>query len=247
MGPPPRCSSAPDLIRFVPETGSTNADLLADRAVGEGQWLVARRQSAGRGRAGRAWNDGAGNFMGSTVVELRGGDPLPQTLALVAGLALHRTVAALPQAPDGLQLKWPNDLLVGAPKFTSAKLGGILLERQEARVIVGIGVNLAQAPEVPGRATASLGGAIEADAFAELLAAQFATDLARWHLGEWPMLRAEWLARAHPTGTLLSVQDRESGPILGAFGGLGDDGTLHLRLADGAARAISAGDVELVA
>ena len=54
-----RCSSPPELIRIGPETGSTNADLLADRAVGEGQWLVARRQSAGRGRAGRAWNDGA--------------------------------------------------------------------------------------------------------------------------------------------------------------------------------------------
>ena len=239
-----RCSSRPSiagLIRFVSETGSTNADLLADGTAREGQWLVARSQSAGRGRAGRAWNDGAGNFMGSTVVGLRPGDPLPQTLALVAGLAAHRTVAALPGAPPALQLKWPNDLLVGA-----AKLGGILLERQDARVIVGIGVNLAQSPEVPGRATASLGGAIEVDGFAAALAAQFATQLARWHFGEWPMLRAEWLARAHPVGTLLSVQDRDHGPIMGAFAGLGDDGTLHLRLADGAARAISAGDVELV-
>ena len=63
------------MIRFVPETGSTNADLLALSAdAREGDWLVARRQSAGRGRAGRAWEDGAGNFMGSTVVALRPGD-----------------------------------------------------------------------------------------------------------------------------------------------------------------------------
>lgn len=233
--------SAAGLIRFVPETGSTNADLLADRAVGEDQWLVARRQTSGRGRAGRAWNDGADNFMGSTVVDLRAGDPLPQTLALVTGLAVHRTITALPGAPSALQLKWPNDLLVG-----TAKLGGILLERQEERVIVGVGVNLARAPEVPGRATASLGGAIGVDAFAELLAMQFAADLARWHSGEWPTLRAEWLARAHALGTLLTVQDRDHGPIMGAFAGLGDDGTLHLRLADGGTRAISAGDVELV-
>ncbi len=229
------------MIRFVPETGSTNADLLANRDAHEGEWLVARRQSAGRGRAGRAWNDGAGNFMGSTVVDLRAGDPLPQTLALVAGLAVHRTVAALPDGPHGLQLKWPNDLLVG-----TAKLGGILLERQEQRVIVGIGVNLAQAPEVPDRPVASLGGPIAADTFAEALAAQFAAELARWHRGEWPMLRAEWLARAHPTGTLLTVNDRVHGPIMGAFAGLGDDGTLHLRLADGGTRPIHAGDVELV-
>ena len=229
------------MIRFIPETGSTNADLLADRAAGEGQWLVARRQTSGRGRAGRAWNDGAGNFMGSSVVDLRAGDPLPQTLALVTGLAVHRTVTALAGAPSAVQLKWPNDLLVG-----TAKLGGILLERQEERVIVGVGVNLARAPEVPGRATASLGGAIAVDAFAELLAAQFAAHIARWHSGEWPTLRAEWLARAHAVGTLLTVQDRDHGPIIGAFAGLGDDGTLHLRLADGGTRAISAGDVELV-
>jgi len=239
-----RCSSrpsAPDLIRFIPETGSTNADLLANCAVGEGEWLVARRQSAGRGRAGRAWNDGAGNFMGSTVVDLRPGDPLPQTLALVAGLAAHRTIVALPDAPSAVQLKWPNDLLVG-----SAKLGGILLERQEQRVIVGIGVNLAQAPAVPDRAVAALGGTIAVDAFAAALAAQFAADVARWHSGKWPMLRGEWLARSHPVGTLLTVNDRDHGPIMGAFAGLGDDGTLHLRLADGSARAIHAGDVELV-
>ena len=67
-----------------------------------------------------------------------------------------------------------------------------------------------------------------------------------WLMRDWPTLRAEWLARAHAVGTLLTVQDRDHGPIMGAFAGLGDDGTLHLRLADGGTRAISAGDVELV-
>ncbi|RYY32451.1 MAG: biotin--[acetyl-CoA-carboxylase] ligase, partial [Sphingomonadales bacterium] len=54
------------MIRTVPETGSTNADLLAalrgGELVGEGDWLVADRQTAGRGRQGREWFDGAGNF-----------------------------------------------------------------------------------------------------------------------------------------------------------------------------------------
>src|SRR3546814_11488561 len=55
-------------IERIAQTGSTNADLLARLAsgehVGEGHWLVADRQTAGRGRLGRAWGDGLGNFMG---------------------------------------------------------------------------------------------------------------------------------------------------------------------------------------
>src|SRR3546814_8514195 len=56
---------------------------------------LADRQTSGRGRLGRAWGDGQGNFMGSTVVRLTAGDPAPATLALVVGVALARVVAAV--------------------------------------------------------------------------------------------------------------------------------------------------------
>lgn len=236
------------LIETVAEIPSTNAALLARLAGGEapaeGHWLVADRQSAGRGRAGRSWFDGYGNFMGSTVVHLRAADPMPQTLALVAGLAAYKAVMA--QAPElrGLMLKWPNDLLVG-----DAKLAGILLERQRDGVVVGIGVNLAYAPDVAGRDTASLaslGFAADRDAFAGRLEAEWRDALTRWHLGEWPLLREQWLARALPMGTLLSVKDRDQGTIIGAFAGIDADGVALLRLADGAVRAIHAGDIEMV-
>lgn len=237
-----------DLIETVAELPSTNGALIArlrqQEIVPEGNWLVADRQSAGRGRAGRVWSDGFGNFMGSTMVRLRTGDPLAQTLALVAGVAVHEAVVAC--APDlaGLVLKWPNDLLVG-----DAKLAGILLERHEDGVIVGVGVNLAHAPDVPGRATcclAGLGYTVSRDGFATVLAARFADALARWHLGEWPLLRQQWLSRALPVGTLVSIKDRDHGTIIGAFSGVDDDGIALLRLADGAVRAIHAGDIEMV-
>ena len=247
-----RCSSLtdapPDLIETIADIPSTNGELLARLGRGEphseGQWLVADRQSAGRGRAGRVWSDGFGNFMGSTVVRLRTSDPLPQTLALVAGFAVHEAVVRVTGGLAGLQLKWPNDLLVG-----DAKLAGILLERQGDAVVVGIGVNLAQAPEVPGRATAYLGGfgmTVPRDDFAKILAENFADALIRWHLGEWPVLRTQWLARAMPTGTLVSVKDRDHGEITGAFGGIDDNGVALLRLANGTVRAIHAGDIEMV-
>ena len=247
-----RCSTWPDptavdLIEVVPQIASTNAALLArvagQEVLREGHWLVADRQTAGRGRAGRVWSDGLGNFMGSTVALLRAGDPLPQTLSLVAGVALARTVSAIAQLP-GLFLKWPNDLLVDGQK-----LAGILLERQGDTVVVGIGVNIAAAPEVPGRRTTcltELGIRIERDTFAQLLADEWAAALARWHDGDWQGLRREWLDRAYPTGTLVSVKDAAQGEIIGSFAGLGDDGVAYLRLADGTRHAIHAGDIEMV-
>ena len=84
------------------------------------------------------------------------------------------------------------------------------------------------------------------DAFAQALASEWQLALALWHQQGWPALREEWLARAHPRGTLLSVRDREAGTIIGAFAGLEPDGAALLRLADGATHAIHAGDIEIV-
>ncbi|WP_338465847.1 biotin--[acetyl-CoA-carboxylase] ligase [Novosphingobium sp. ZN18A2] len=237
------------MIETVPELPSTNAALLARLSGGgrpsEGAWLVADRQTAGRGRAGRAWSDGAGNFMGSTVAWLRAGDPIAPTLALVAGLAVHRAVRDVAQDLPGLSLKWPNDVLVDG-----AKLAGILLERQGDAIVVGIGVNLASAPDVPGRQTqslAALGFDVPRDAFAARLETRWSLLLSRWHAGEWPALREEWLAVAHPAGTPIVVRDGEGEPIAGTFAGIDANGIALLRLADGTMRVIAAGDVELVA
>lgn len=235
------------MIHTVPETGSTNADLAARIAaherVAEGDWLVADGQNAGRGRQGRAWFGGAGNFMGSTVVWPGQGDPPLGTLALVAGLAVLEAVSPLIPPPSQALLKWPNDLLVGA-----AKLSGILLERAGEAVIVGIGVNLAQAPTVQGRETIALsafGPAPDRDLFAASLARHFDAELERWRsFGLEPLLR-RWQAAAHPPGTPLVMGEPGEVPLQGTFAGLASDGALQLRLADGTTRTIHAGEVRL--
>ncbi len=235
------------LIQVIPETGSTNADLAARLSVGErvpeGLWLVADRQSAGRGRQGRAWFDGAGNFMGSTVVHPGHGDPPASTLALVAGLAVHEAVAPLIPPPHRSELKWPNDVLVG-----TAKLAGILLEAVGGAVVVGIGVNLAQAPELPDRLTialASFGPAPDREVFATSLAAGFDRELERWRTYGLEPLVARWQAAAHPLGTALAVGEPGETPLMGTYAGLTPEGALQLRLADGTLRAIHAGEVRL--
>ncbi len=236
------------MIDFVEQTGSTNADLAAALRGGEGwaegRWLVARRQTAGRGRQGREWFDGAGNFMGSTAVLLGEGGPPPASLSFVAALAVRDAAAsALSGADATLGLKWPNDVLL-----EGGKLSGILLEMVRGHIVVGIGVNLARAPQIAGRKTAALCDAAEPPAledFAANLAAAFDRRLEAWRTyGLGATLQAFLNHSIHAQGSPVTVHDTEGSVLSGAFAGLEEsDGALRLRLEDGRERVIRAGDI----
>ena len=144
---------------FHEEIDSTNAEALRLASTGEGEdgslWIWAGSQNAGRGRAGRNWISPRGNLHASLL--LRPGVPLTTAsqLSLLAGIAAHDAIAALAatvRASPRLQLKWPNDVLADG-----AKLGGILLESASSpsqttpAVVIGIGINLAHAPDDLGR------------------------------------------------------------------------------------------------
>ena len=205
----------------------------------DGDWLVAERQTDGRGRQGRGWSSPEGNLYASALVTLRPADPPAPTLALVAGVALHASIAR-----PGVTLKWPNDLLAG-----DAKLAGILLERTGSAVVVGFGVNVASAPYLAGRLTASLRDLGDTRSAAHLigpLADELKHWTAVWREGGLTVIRAAWLARSYPPGTLLAAQASDGRLIEGQFAGLDDDLALLLRLADGRTRAIHAGDVFLI-
>ncbi|WP_265571498.1 biotin--[acetyl-CoA-carboxylase] ligase [Sphingomicrobium nitratireducens] len=228
-------------MRLVEQTGSTNSDLMGLAEAVEGDWLVARRQDAGRGRQGREWQGLDGNFFGSTLVVLNERDPEAASLSLVAGLALHDAVSTL--APEAaLQLKWPNDLMLDG-----AKLAGILTERSSGRVVIGFGVNLAEAPAIEGRETAALASHVEIapQAFAPVLAGSFARLLGAWRSADPASLAMAWLQRAHPVGTKLTVHGGEGAPITGSFAGLDADGALRLDTGGGQVEIVRAGDVDL--
>jgi BirA family transcriptional regulator, biotin operon repressor / biotin---[acetyl-CoA-carboxylase] ligase len=205
----------------------------------EGDWLIARDQQAGRGRQGRSWLSASGNFFGSTLVKLGESDPPAQSLSLAAGLALAEAIdTAVPG--QSLMLKWPNDLML-----LGKKLAGILLERTYERVVVGFGVNLASAPELPDKRGASLGGVISPEAFAPLLAGSFARLLGLWRTTEPGLIAQAWLSRAHPIGTPITVHAEPGERTSGRFDGLEPDGALRLRRDDGSLDVIRAGDVDL--
>jgi len=236
------------MIKYIAQTGSTNADLMAAlqarQKLEEGHWLIADRQTAGRGRQGREWHGGAGNFMGSTIVTLQSGEYPGTGLNLPVSLAVREALAEfLPNASD-LMLKWPNDVLL-----SGAKISGILMELFEFQVVVGIGVNIALAPNIPERATVALADVSDdppsRDSFAARLIHHIEQEIGKWRtLGE-GATRVRWLGCAHPKGTKLSVHDEAGSVIEGAFEGLAPTGALLLQLPDGAVRSVQAGDVVL--
>ena len=207
----------------------------------EGDWLIALHQENGKGRQGRIWEAIEGNFQGSTLIQLRPADAPAPALALVAGLALMEALEiAAPDAP--LSLKWPNDLMLAG-----AKLAGILLERSCDRVVAGFGVNLAGAPRIAGRKTASLKSFADVtpQAFAPLLAGKFAQLLAAWRASDPAQFAQAWMARAHPVGTRLEVHSAPGERVDGIFDGIEPDGAMRLKRADGMVDIIRAGDVHL--
>ena len=228
-------------VQFVTETGSTNADMLArvaDCTARNGDWLVAERQTGGRGRMGREWQSPDGNFYGSTLVALDAGNPPAATLALVAGLAVH---GALSRFAHGLTLKWPNDVLAGR-----AKLAGILLERSGDWVVIGSGVNLVTHPDLldrPSNDLAALGTLVSVRDFAGSLVNEMTACIARWRTQALAATISAWEVAAHPVGTTLDAALPDGERMAGKFDGLTAEGALRLRLPSGEARVIHAGDV----
>jgi BirA family biotin operon repressor/biotin-[acetyl-CoA-carboxylase] ligase len=216
----------------VHEALPSTSDLVAQLAAAgepDGLAVLARRQTAGRGTQGRAWESRAGNLHLSVL--LRPAEPLRHTpqWGLLAAVALADTVAAMIPDPAAVALKWPNDLLLHG-----AKAAGILAEASAderggiAWLCLGIGVNLAHAPQVEGRATACLSDAGIAppapeEFAARLLAALDARRTQRVTEGFAP-IRAAWLARGPVPDTLLTL----SSGVAGRFAGLAEDGALLL-------------------
>ncbi|HEV3291948.1 MAG TPA: biotin--[acetyl-CoA-carboxylase] ligase, partial [Streptosporangiaceae bacterium] len=100
-------------IRVVAETGSTNADLLAEARAGasEGLVLAAEAQTAGRGRLGRRWLSPPGAALTFSVLLRPRGVPPARLgwLPLLAGVAVAAAVTGA--AALDTRLKWPNDVL----------------------------------------------------------------------------------------------------------------------------------------
>jgi BirA family biotin operon repressor/biotin-[acetyl-CoA-carboxylase] ligase len=191
--------------------------------------VVADRQTEGRGRQGHRWESAAGAGLWMSAA-------LPSPSGVAPGLVLQRAMAAAARVldPEGrtLGLKWPNDL-VAWQAGRLVKLGGIIGEQMGGRLLLGLGVNLTEAPVIPGRV-------IPPASLKELdMEPPPAVDLSLVISKFWKNLEQEVqpLFRWPEAGTSIRWEDGQ-----GACLGWEPDGRLKVATAEGIRR-LSAGDV----
>lgn len=235
-------------IEAYDELDSTNAEARRRAEAGEAGpvWITALRQTAGRGRRGRAWDTATGNLAATLLFVT---DKPPAEAAQVSFLAAL-AAADLAEAclgPGVGRLKWPNDLLIHGRKAC-----GILVESgarpdRSLWLAVGIGVNLAHAPQDVERPAAAFAEYMAAPppaprAALDILAARFEHWRALWAAQGFDPIAAAWTERAHGLGAPCEAR-LPNQTHRGVAEGLDPDGALRLRLDDGAILRITAGDV----
>ncbi len=112
-------------------------------------WIIARKQSKGRGRNGNTWFSSNGNFSGSIIFFPTVEHTFLHLYGFFVGVALYNTIKEIVPNDIDIRLKWPNDLMI-----ENCKVAGILLESVQESIchksglIVGIGVNINSSPKL---------------------------------------------------------------------------------------------------
>lgn len=231
--------------------GSTNTEAIneAKRGAPEGLCIVAREQTAGRGRHGRIWvsEKDAGLFFSLILrpqIEIR----FIPLITLMTAVAVHDALETAFQIE--CDIKWVNDIHVRGKKIC-----GILAETAETdlglAVIVGIGINLKSSnfpPEISRTATSiqkETGISPNSEEFLHILTSflRISCDLLYEENGA-EKVRKEWVKRSsYAFGKEVRVILNDE-TLIGVTRGLEENGALRVELETGEIKIIHAGDVE---
>ncbi|MBT4880079.1 MAG: biotin--[acetyl-CoA-carboxylase] ligase [Alphaproteobacteria bacterium] len=209
--------------------------------------VCAKSQTKGRGRLGREWVSPEGNLYASfllrqpTLVIAQ----MPQ-LSFVAAIAVGKAIETFSSENINLQYKWPNDVIVNGKK-----VGGILVESdfqetsRSTTCIVGIGVNLIEAPQKAlfpaGCLKEEIQKLVTVDDFLPVLCKQFWHFYTLWLEQGFLPIRDEWLKRAYALGSEISLRapHEENGTLVG----LNEVGALILKTEAGPEKLIHTGEI----
>jgi BirA family biotin operon repressor/biotin-[acetyl-CoA-carboxylase] ligase len=209
----PTASSTQDEARRLLEAGQASL----------GHVVVADEQTAGRGRFGRSWMSPSGGLYATFLVAQAAG------IALLAGVAVAR---ALERFGGTVGLKWPNDVLVGGKK-----LGGILIETDSDVALIGVGVNIDEAPAEGATSLRQVGISVRRG---DLLLALWDELHAAAEAAE---ILAAYRARSVTVGRRVRVMGRNRAAVVGHAVDVDADGRLVVQTTAGVLY-VSSGDCE---
>jgi BirA family biotin operon repressor/biotin-[acetyl-CoA-carboxylase] ligase len=221
------------------ESCASTQDALHDPALPEGAVAVTEHQSAGRGRAGRRWEDEPGASLLLSVLLRPSETSEIAQLSLVCALAVAETVEG--ELDGDVGVKWPNDVLVDR-----RKLAGILLEGRDGVVVCGIGLNVNQneagLPRDARTPVASLrtitGREHDRMELLVRLLERLETRYDAWLADGLEPLLPALERRDALRGSVVTVGD-----VNGTALGFASDGRLRIRSADGSETLVASGEV----
>jgi len=243
-------------VLWVPESGSTNRDLMKMAETGAPDWtvLIAGRQTEGRGRRSRKWVSPEGGLYTSVLVNLPASASPITLVPLAVGLALSEALVLEARRQGStihVWLKWPNDLLTDR-----GKLAGILCETAFQKdtwlVVAGIGINVKpvqeKAEEMPtSNHPTSLHEEAGVEWKQEDILIAFLERLAK-RLADWEkdpeIIRSAWTATSGLIGKQIRVRAGKE-PIVGIAEGISDIGALRIRTEEGLVEINAAEGIEV--
>jgi len=201
------------LISFdkITSTQDLAHDLIAQNKISNKTVIIAKTQTAGRGRYKRKWISNIGNLYASFVYKITERDP---RLSYAIAVAVAETLIHFGLIP---QIKWPNDVLID-----NKKISGILIEYSQSFVIIGIGINIKTCPNITEYKTTKLDDFVKVsvqDVLGVLI-----KKINKWRNASFADVRERWMNMAVGINKTIKYQGKNAELI-----GLNEQGALVLR------------------
>jgi len=207
--------------------------------------IWSKQQTNGRGRYGRHWNSVEGNLYMSILLPVQCSLAKAAQLSFVMGLCVHDVISFLAKKQKlklDIKLKWPNDILV-----SGEKISGILLEslpeEDSGWIVIGLGMNVEQSPDVENATSLkALGIKTNVGQILGMVMNKFDYYHNLWSIYGFSKIRQMWIKKAYKLGDVVTITDIKN-RISGIFETIDKDGAMKIKLASGEKYTMSTGEI----